>query len=393
MGRARGQFVTRTYAGIAGGQTTMERRGGRYRAFIPDPIADLDLSLPSPLVAELEASADAVRTLNVSPSELVSLEAVARHLLRQESTASSRIEGLSLGHRRIALADFDLEGSKDRKAADIVGNIRAMREAIELGDAPERITPEQIKDIHRTLLRFGDDEHFAGKWREGQGWIGGSTPLNALYVASPWEEVGRLMDDLCVFINRTDVPVVMQAAIVHAQFENVHPFADGNGRVGRSLIHTVLRRRGLAPNFVPPISVVLAARRNAYFDGLKEYRGDHVEQWLSFFGDVTVVAARRAEHLSISLDGLEAEWLSRFARPPRRDSAVYAVIRMLPAHPVLNVLTVQEELGVSDVAAGRALNELEKVEVIRVVNEKLRGRVWECPQMYSMMTEFEQSLN
>ena len=389
MERARGHFVTRSYAGVAGAQTAAQRRGGKYQAFIPDPIAEFELRLSSRLVADLDAAAGAVRALNASPPKLASLEAVARHLLRQESTASSRIEGLSLGHRRIALADFDLENSRDAKAADIVGNIHAMRQAIDLGDSTGQITPEHIRAIHATLLRYGGDDLIAGKWRSQQGWIGGSAPTQAVYVPPPPEEVHRLVKDLCTFINRTDVPILMQAAVVHAQFETVHPFADGNGRVGRCLIHMVLRRRGLAPNFVPPISVVLAARREAYFGGLKEYRDNEVEQWLTFFADATGVAALTAEELSGSIDKLEANWLSRFARRPRRDSAVYRVVRMLPAHPVLNVVTVQDELGVSDVAAGNALNELANVDVIRVVDDRVRGRVWECPTMYTLMTEFE----
>ena len=115
--------------------------------------------------------------------------------------------------------------------------------------------------------------------------------------------------------------------------------------------------------------------------------------WLAFFADATAVAAQKAEELSARIDSTEAEWLSRFTRQPRRDSTVYGVVRVLPAHPVLSVLTVQEELGVSDVAAGNALNELEQLEVIKLVNRRLRGRVWECPAMYSLMAEFESSLN
>ncbi|MHB8691999.1 MAG: Fic family protein [Solirubrobacteraceae bacterium] len=392
MPPVRGHFVTKHYDGIAGAQTAAQRRGGEYRAFVPDPIADLELSLPNQLAAELETASARVRELNSTAPKLASLEAVAHHLLRQESTASSRIEGLALGHRRIALADFDLEGSADQRAADIVGNIRAMSQAIHVGTTAERIKAQHVIDIHRTLFRFGDDEPIAGKWRDRQGWIGGSAPTRAAYVPPPADEVERLVIDLCRFINRTDVPVLVQAAIAHAQFENVHPFADGNGRVGRCLIHTVLRRRNLAPNFVPPISVVLGARRNAYFAGLAEFRSDGVEHWLSFFADATVLAARKAEELSTTIDELQERWLSELDRRPRRDSTVHRVVVMLPAHPVLNVPAVQRELGVSDVAAGASLNELQRAGVLVIARGRLRGRVWECPTMYALMDDFEASL-
>jgi Fic family protein len=392
MGRTRGKYVTRAYAGIPGAQTTAERRGGQYRAFIPAPIADMQFSLRMDLVADLEKASGAIRTLNDTPPRLGSLEAVARHLLRQESTASSRIEGLSLGHRRIALTDFDLDGSGDQQAADIVGNIGAMGQALELGDAPDVVTAQDIKHIHRALLRFGQDELIAGELRGEPGWIGGSAPTTAVYVPPPHEEVPRLLDDLCVYINRRDVPSLVQAAVVHAQFENIHPFVDGNGRVGRCLIHTLLRRRGLAPTLVPPISVVLSARRDAYFAGLGEYREGELDHWLRFFADVAAVAASRAEELTDRIETLQEEWLAKFARRPRSDSTIYRVLRTLPADPVLNSATVQRELGVSDVAAGNSLNELARVGVIRPVGQRLRGRVWECPQMYALMTEFEQAL-
>jgi Fic family protein len=101
-----------------------------------------------------------------------------------------------------------------------------------------------------------------GRLRRRQNWIGrpGSTPVNADFVPPRDKQVRPLLKDLCAFIEREDVPILAQAAIAHAQFETIHPFGDGNGRVGRCLIHVVLRRRELAPRYVPPISLILAAR-------------------------------------------------------------------------------------------------------------------------------------
>jgi Fic family protein len=319
---------------------------------VPDPIADLDLLLPGEVAGALETASATVHELNVSPLKLVSLEAVARHLLREESLASSRIEGLALGHRRIALADYDLEQADDHKAADIVGNIRAMTQAVELGAGARAFTPDDVLAVHRTVLRFGEDEPIAGKWREKQGWVGGQVPTHAAYVPPPHEEVPRLMEDLCEFINRTNMPATAQAAIAHAQFENIHPFIDGNGRVGRCLIPTVLRRRGLTPNYVPPVSVILAARRNHYFAGLEDFRGDGLYRWLDFFADATDTAAREAAGLAATMDDLQGRWLERFPRPPRADSAVRRVVAVLPAHPVLDVRVVMNRLGISERAAG-----------------------------------------
>jgi Fic family protein len=392
MGRARGHYVTKTWTGQPGAQTTAERRGAKYRAFVPDPIAELNLLLPGEVASALETASTTVRELNAAPLKLVSLEAIARHLLREESLASSRIEGLALGHRRIALADYDLEQADDHKAADIVGNIRAMTHAVDLGADAKAVTPEDVLAVHRTMLRFGEDEPIAGKWREKQGWVGGQVPTHAAYVPPPHGEVPRLMTDLCDFMNRTDMPAIAQAAIAHAQFENIHPFIDGNGRVGRCLIHTILRRRDLTPNYVPPVSVILAARRNHYFAGLEDFRGDGLYRWLDFFADATDTAAREAEGLAATIDDLQQRWLERFPRPPRADSAVRRVIAVLPAHPVLDVRVVMNRLDVSERAAGAALAELEDVGVLKQVTKRIRGRVWECPDLFEVIREFEAAL-
>lgn len=392
MGRGRGHYVTKTWTGEPGAQTSAERRGGIYRAFVPDPIAELELLLSGEVAGALETASATVRELNASSLRLASLEAVARHLLREESLASSRIEGLALGHRRLALADYNLGQTDDPHAADVVGNIRAMTDAVELGAKARKITPSNILAVHGTMLRFGVDEPIAGKWRDKQGWVGGQVPTHAAYVPPPHGEVPRLMKDLSAFMNRTNLPALAQAAITHAQFENIHPFADGNGRVGRCLIHTVLRRRGLTPNYTPPVSVILAARRNHYFDGLEDFRGDGLYRWLDFFADATDTAAREAARLAATMDDLQDRWLERFPRPPRADAAVRGVIAVLPAHPVLDVRVVMNRLDISERAAGAALAELEQVGVLKQVKKRIRGRVWECPDLFRVIREFEADL-
>ncbi len=373
------------------GQTRSARQGGRYMAFVPDPIAELELSLPAELATDLEGAALAVAQLNSAALRAVSLEGIARQLLRAESLASSRIEGLTLGHRRIALAAFD-EHAMDAKAADIVGNIRAMEQAVATA-VQEPIDPDALLSIHRTLLRFGEDEPIAGRWRDRQGWIGGVNPNSAAYVPPPPVEVLALVEDLCAFLARDDLPALCQAAIAHAQLETIHPFIDGNGRVGRCLIHAVLRRRGLTPRYVPPISLILAARRDHYFAGLDDYRcQEGLHRWIGFFAEVSHIAAHEAERLTAEIQSLQESWLTRLPGQPRSDAAVRRVISMLPAYPVLGVSVVMHELDISDRAAGLALGQLQEAGIVRLVTKRLRGRVWECPELFALVQKFEHSL-
>ncbi len=386
----RGRYVKGRWASDPGAQTRRARLGSVYLAFVPDPIAELDVALPTDVAGGLEHAALAIAHLNDSAMEAPPLEGVARQLLRSESLASSRIEGLEVGHRRIALADFD-EHSVDVKAADIVGNIRAMQQAIEIAAGPGPIDADALLKIHRTLLCFGADEPIAGRWRNSQGWIGGMYPESAVYVPPPPGEVLGLVDDLCRFLQRDDMPALFQAAVAHAQFETIHPFIDGNGRVGRCLIHAVLRRRGLTPRYVPPLSLILAANRDAYFAGLETYRGedDGLYGWAAFFADAAWTAAREAGRLSADIQELQQRWLDRFPQPPRRDAAARRLLAVLPAYPILNVATAMRELSISDRAAGGALGQLQEAEIVRLVSKRTHGRAWECPDMFALLQEFE----
>lgn len=184
--------------------------------------------------------------LNRQAPAVDGLDALARQLLRQESVGSSRIEDL------------------------VIGNVRAMERAIALAGEPRPFTRDDVVAIHPTLFEGTHDEWLAGVVREKQNWIGGSaySPADAAFVPPPPERVESLLDDLATFMNRHDLPVTLQAAIAHAQFETIHPFLDGNGRVGRCLIRVVFRRRDLARTVVPPISLVLATHVDLYIGGL-----------------------------------------------------------------------------------------------------------------------------
>lgn len=363
-----------------------------YEAFVPDPVADWDINLSSAAVTAVTEATAALGHLNESPVRLASLEALASQLLRAESIASSRIEGLELSHRRLARARF-WDEAHDPKAAQVIGNIDAMEHAIAIGANAKSITVPDIESIHESLLRFTLDSGIAGRVRTEQNWIGHNphSPRNATYVPPPPSHVGALLEDLCAFMNRDDLSIIVQAAIAHGQFETIHPFADGNGRVGRCLIHTVLIHQELAPRYVPPISLILAGRASQYVAGLVDFREGRADEWVELFADATRLAAGEAERLADEIADLEAHWIERLGRP-RRDSSAYTVLSALPAHPVVDVPTVQRVAGISDVAAGRLLNRLEQSEIVTRVGDQRRGRVWEARELFDLANEFERDL-
>jgi Fic family protein len=230
--------------------------------------------------------------------------------------------------------------------------------------------------------------------RQEQNWIGGSdhSPRGAEFIPPPEDKVPALLDDLAEYLNRADISAVVQAAVAHAQFETIHPFADGNGRVGRALIHVVFRRRGMSIRFAPPISIVLAANGQRYVEGLNGFRQGAVTEWCVLFARVTVDAVQRSRALAADLAELQTEWLA-MARRPRSDSTAARLIGAIPAQPIMDAHVVSELLSVSEVAARNALNALEAAGVLRpVVFGKLRFRAWEAPALIALLDNFEWSM-
>jgi Fic family protein len=367
------------------------RRGFFYEAFVPDAIAELDLAIPSDVAEAADMAATAVRELGAQPPGNVSWEALGRQLLRAESVASSRIEGLEISHRRLARADFG-RTHRDLTAESVLGNVAAMEAAIALGGRSRPLTARDLLAIHRTLLEATPDRHLGGKLRTSQGWIGGgSTPEHADFVPPPEDRVPALIDDLCLFASRDDLPAVIQAAIAHAQFETIHPFADGNGRVGRCLIHALFRRRGLTPGFVPPVSLVLGANAKAYVRGLVEFRAGRVAEWCGLFSAAVRTAAEEASRLAAAIDRLRSQW-RRAAGEPRAGAAAEKLIQALPGHPILDVGSVETIAHVSNQAARLAVAQLERSGVLRRINTGKRNRAWEAVGLFEVVESAERRL-
>jgi Fic family protein len=201
--------------------------------------------------------------------------------------------------------------------------------------------------------------------------------------------VPDLLDDLIGLINLDDLPAVSQAAIVHSQFETIHPFADGNGRAGRCLVHVVLKRRGVAPRVVPPISVVLAANARQYIAGLVDFRDGRIDDWVGLFADAIGVAVDKAKELWARVDELLAAFIQR-AGSPRSDSVARRIIWSLPAQPVVSAETVASRHSVTATAARAALNRLEAAGVLVPTRVgRRRNREWISDELFQVFDEFE----
>jgi Fic family protein len=369
-----------------------DRQFHEFDAAVPPAIAGRTVRPGPEAAAALAAANAAVELLDRSTS--IDLSALAGSLLRSESVASSRIEHLRASQQEVGMAM--LRSGVRGAAAQIAANVRAMAEAIRIGDAGRPCELADLLAIHRILLGH-DPTHgdWAGQLRAVQNWVGGSfhSPRGALFVPPPPGLVAPLLDDLVRFCDRTDLDPIAQAAIAHAQFETIHPFADGNGRTGRALVHVVLRRRATVTRTVVPVSTVLLADVDAYFAGLADYRAGRLDIWLARFAAATSHAASAGLLLATELAEIQADWLE--AVRPRRGSVGARILAALPRQPVVDIdalRAIADQDGAADKNIYRAVERLERAGVLAEISGGGRNRVWAAIDVTDLLERFELSL-
>jgi Fic family protein len=364
------------------------------------------ISLDGEIAADVTDAEVAIVRLNAEAAALVDTEALARILLRAEAVASSRIEGLEIGARRLLHAEVIRrlrEASSDVTAVEVLNNIDALVFAVESIGSGDAITTELLLDVHRRLLLGTRLEEYGGLIRDQQNWIGGSSynPCSAAFVPPPPELVEDLLVDLCEFCCNDDLPAVAQAAIAHAQFETIHPFVDGNGRTGRALIHLVLRRRGLALRVLPPVSLVLATWVRSYIDGLTQYRHvgsptsaealEGLNTWVGRFSAACSRSVHDANAFEEQTAELQKEWRSRLGTV-RANSGTDLLLRVLPGAPILTVDSAASLIGRTFNPASDAIQRLVGAGILYQVNVGRRNRAFEAPEVIAAFTDLERQL-
>ncbi len=356
------------------------RHSGPYRAAVVPPIAESTLILPADILAVAdEAGAEIARFDAELGAEVAPFAFV---LLRSESASSSMIENLTSGAKSIALAE--LGSTEKRNATEIVGNVAAMRAALELAD---RLDGEAVIAMHSALL-VGVAPGLTGRWRPEQVWIGGSSygPHEASFVPPYHDRVPELMDDLIRFVQRVDLPLLAQVAIAHAQFETIHPFPDGNGRTGRALVHAMLRGHGLTRNVTVPVSAGLLTDTAGYFDALTAYREGDPSRIVGRFADASWLAIANGRQLVAELRAVRSGWDERIR--VRRGAASWRLADLLLRHPVIDAATVIGELGVASQNVPRVIAPLVDAGVLTEFTGFRRNRMWQSSEVLAALDAF-----
>jgi Fic family protein len=370
------------------------KRACHYESFVPDELSALEFGLDASLAGLVSDAEHAVRSLNDEGGP--TLAPLARLLLRTESIASSKVEGLQLGVRELARAEAEAEsgGNPGRTALEVLANIDAMSLAMEEAAAVAEFGVGQVRAIHHRLTAGGPQPDIAGVIRTKQNWIGGNdyNPCGADFIPPPPEEVARLLADLAGATNDVTLSPLVQAALVHAQFETIHPFHDGNGRTGRALVHVILRRRRLAPRFLPPISVIFAGARDRYIAGLTRFRGHDVAGWIEQFATATWEATRLAAAYLTAVQQLQRDWrdkLASHAGAPRAGAAAWAIIDILPAHPIVSGPVATAATGRAKAAIYAGIEQLVRAGILQPLSLSKRNRSWEAVGLLPLIAQLE----
>jgi Fic family protein len=354
---------------------------GPYESAVLGPIAGIEeIPLSSntrALVTEATteiARFDAAMGLEITP--------FAPILLRSESTASAKIENLTASARSIALAE--LGNTSKRNASIIVSNVRAMQAAIDLAD---HLDQDAILAMHAALLGESDPDT-VGEWRTQQVWIGGSdySPHGAVFVPPHYDRVSAAMADLVAFLGREDIEPLAQAAIGHAQFETIHPFPDGNGRVGRAMVHSLLRSKRVTRNVTIPVSAGLLTNLDSYFDALTEYRRGRPEPIVRLMAEASFSSISNGRTLVSDLRSIREGWRQHIHA--RSDATAWKVADILIAQPVINSPAVQERLAVPAMSANRAIERLVEDGVLKEVTGRYRDRAYEAREVLLALDGF-----
>ena len=356
------------------GGTADDRRLNEVTVRLPPYLANLDPATSAHLTSRLESALREVSDLDHTHG--AHLDALSALLLRNESVASSKIE-----HVEASIDDFAraLHGIRaNTSATSMVASTYALEHLIASVADGANLSLANIHRAHAALM--ADDPYekdYAGRFRDMQNWIGGSdySPRGALFVPPPPETVDEYMNDLVQFANRDDLSALVQAAVVHAQFESIHPYTDGNGRIGRALVNAVLRRRGVTSRVVVPLASALVVRREEYFNTLSAYRDGDAEPVVEAFMLAAAIAAEESRITADRISTMPEEWREAAGRP-RRGSVAAALLDALPAHPVFSAEDAEEMTHGATSTVYAAISRLHDAGVIRPLTERTRNQVW-----------------
>ena len=345
--------------------------GEAVRAFVPKPLPPHDPPLSHTSFADLNRQAELALARLAGVSGLVpSVDWLLYSAIRKEALLTSQIEGTQATLTDLFDEEAGFEVSNTDDVEEVTNYLRAFRLVQEQLRDPKGlpISVRLLCDAHRVLLNGvrGTGKQ-PGELRRSQNWIGGTRPGNAVFVPPPGERVAELLADVERFIhgNSRDLPPLVNVALIHAQFETIHPFLDGNGRIGRLLIAALFEHWGLLAEPLLYLSGYLKKHQAEYYRRLSIIRTDgDWESWVSFFLEAVSISANEAEKNIIEVASLVAGDRKRLLQSPKAGPSSYRLFEMLPMMPRFTIDRVAQSLGTTFPTANAAVKSLEELGIV-----------------------------
>jgi Fic family protein len=367
--------------------------GEAVRAFVPAPLPpDPPLTLEGPLQQALEAAGLAVGRLDGVSTLLPDTSLFLYSYVRKEAVLSSQIEGTQSSLSDLLLFELDeAAGVPFDDVVEVSNHVAALDHGLERLRAGFPLSNRLIREIHGVLLSRGRGSgKDPGEFRRSQNWIGGSRPGNATFVPPPHTAVPECMAALERFLHAADdgLPLLARAGLAHVQFETIHPFLDGNGRVGRLLVTFLLCQAGVLREPLLYLSLHLKQHRADYYSLLDRVRreGDW-EQWLAFFFEGVRVTAEEAVDTAQRLTALFRADRARIEQAGRRAGSALRVHDALKARPILSLSAACERTGLSFPAVSSAMELLVGSGMARELTGKRRNRLFVYDRYLAMLNE------
>lgn len=349
------------------------------RAFVPAPLPPVPaLELIGGVRNSLDQGLLALGRLDGAASTLPDAHLLLYTYVRKEAVLSSQIEGTQSTLDDLLAHELgEAPGVPIGDVTDVSRYVEAMTHGLQRLRSGFPMSNRLLREMHEILLATGRGaQKTPGEFRQSQNWIGGTRPGNAAFVPPPPQEVHHCMGDLEKFLH-SDTPALVKAALAHLQFETIHPFLDGNGRIGRLLITLLFCHEGVLREPLLYSSLYFKQNRQRYYDELNAAResGDF-ERWLDFFATAIRVSAEQATTTGLRISAVFREDRNRLREMGRQAPTILLVQEALQAKPLATIATLTQSTGLTTPTVTQALNELQNLKIVRETTGRARGRIF-----------------